>query len=114
MADAKQIEFGHRLDKIERTHKRLAKGYVTSIGKDGLIVARPARRASGLPLRGLFLALFVLLAFKGFVYSQIGGQAYQDRVALLESGTFVEKIGAYAMYADPVTVWIAGQIDRTF
>lgn len=114
MADAKQIEFGHRIHKIERSHKKLAKGYVTSVGKDGLIVARPARRTSGLPLRGLFLALLVLLAFKGFVYSQIGGQAYQDRVALLESGTVVEKVGAYAMYADPVTIWIAGHLDRAF
>ncbi len=110
MTDVKQAEFGHRLQRIDRAHRQLSHGYVTSIGADGLIIAKPRRRTSKLPLRGLFLSLLVLITFKGFVYAQIGGQAYQDRVALLESGSIVEQVGAYAMYADPVTLWIAKQI----
>lgn len=109
MADAKQLEFGERINRIDRTHRKLAKGYVTSVNHDGLIIARPHRQSSRLPLRGLFLSLLVLLTFKGFVYAQIGATAYQDRVELLANGTIVEQIGGYAMYADPVTLWIAGQ-----
>ena len=110
MADAKQMQFGYRLKRIDKAHRKLAHGYVTSINHDGLIIARPARRSSGVPLRGLFLCLLVLLTFKGFVYAQIGGAAYADRVGLLENGTIVEQLGAYVMFADPATLWIAQQI----
>ncbi len=110
MADAKQIEFGQRLRRIDRHHKKLARGYITSINHDGLIVARPRRRTSLFPLRGLFLCLLTLLAFKGFLYAHLGPTSYGERVALLQSGTIVENMGAYAMKADPVTVWIAEQM----
>lgn len=109
MADAKQMQFGQRLSRIDQNHRKLAKGYVTTMTKDGLIIARPQRRSSRLPARGLFLSLLVLLTFKGFVYAQIGEIAYQSRVDLLAQGTIVEQIGSYAMYADPITLWIAQQ-----
>ena len=114
MADAKQIEFGKRLQRIDRSHRQLDHGYVAAVGDDGLIVAKPVSKSSNLPLRGLFLSLVVLLMFKAFVYAQIGALAYEDRVGLLESGTFVEKIGAFVMKADPVTIWIAEQIALAF
>ena len=79
MADVRQMQFGHRLKRIDKAHRKLAHGYVTSVNHDGLIIARPARRSSGLPLRGLFMCLVVLMTFKGFVYAQIGGPAYSDR-----------------------------------
>ena len=110
MADAKHIQFGQRLKRIDRHHRKLARGYVTSINPNGLIVARPSRQTSLFPLRGLFLCLLTLLAFKGFLYAQLGPTAYGERVALLQSGTIVENMGAYAMKADPATVWIAGQM----
>ena len=110
MTDAKQIQFGHRLRRIDRQHRKLARGYVTSVNHDGLIVARPSRQTSLFPLRGLFLCLLTLLAFKGFIYAQLGPTSYGERVALLQEGTLVEKMGGYAMTADPVTLWIGGQI----
>ncbi len=110
MADAKQIQFGQRLRRIDRHHRKLARGYVATVNHDGLIVARPRRRTSLFPLRGLFLCLLTLLAFKGFLYAQLGETSYAQRVALLQSGTVVEKMGAYAMQADPVTIWIGDQI----
>jgi hypothetical protein len=114
MADAKQMEFGSRLERIERTHRQLKNGYITSVNHDGLIIAKPHRRSSGRPMRGIFMSLLVLLAFKGFVYAQIGSAAYADRVGLLKSGTVVEQVGAYVMHADPITVWIADQINQLF
>lgn len=112
MADAKQIQFGQRLRRIDRNHRKISRGYVASMNHDGLVIARPRRKSSGFPLRGLFLCLLMLLTFKGFLFAQLGETAYADRVALLEGGTVVEKVGAYAMKADPVTLWIAGQIEQ--
>lgn len=114
MADAKQMEFSERLGRIDKAHRQMSRGYVTSVNHDGLIIARPRRKSSRLPLRGLFLSLAVLLTFKGFVYAQIGEAAYTDRVNLLANGTIVERIGAYAMHADPATLWIARQIATIF
>jgi len=112
MADAKQIQFGQRLRRIDRNHRQVSRGYVASMNHDGLVIARPRKQSSGFPLRGLFLCLLTLLAFKGFLFAQLGESVYTDRVALLQSGTIVEKVGAYAMKADPVTLWIANQIGQ--
>ena len=111
MADAKQMQFGERLRQIDRRHRKLSHGYVTSMNHDGLVIARPRRKSSGAPLRGLFLCLLILLVFKGFLHAQLGSTAYGDRIVLLQGGTIVEKIGAYAMKPDPVTLWISGRIE---
>jgi len=107
MADLKQLEFGQRLRSIERQHRKLASGFVTSVTEDGLLIAQPRKKSSATPLRGLFLAMFILLAFKAYLYGQLGPATYNDRVVMLEQGTVLERIGAYAMKADPVTVWIS-------
>ncbi|MBV1867979.1 MAG: hypothetical protein KUG69_08755 [Marinosulfonomonas sp.] len=110
MADIKQMQFGMRLKRIDQHHRSLAKGYVTSINHDGLIIAKPHRRASRAPLRGIFLCLFTLIMFKGFLFAQLGETAYGDRLASLDHGTILEKVGAYIMTADPATVWISERI----
>lgn len=111
MADAKQLQFGQRLSRIDRHHRKINQGYVASMNHDGLVIARPRKQGSRVPLRGIFLCLLVLIAFKGFLFAEIGERAYADRMAILQGGTFVEQIGAYAMKADPVTLWVAGQIE---
>jgi len=110
MADAKQLKFGQRIRRIDRTNRSLAQGYITTVNHDGLIIARPRRNSSHFPFRGLFLGLLILLAFKGFLFAKLGPESYQDQVTLLQAGTAVEKVGAYVMKADPVTIWLAGQM----
>ena len=110
MADAKQLQFGQRIRRIDRTNRSLAHGYVTTVSHDGLVIARPRRKSAHFSFRGLFLGLLILLAFKGFLFAKIGPESYQDRVTLLQGGTAVEKVGAYVMKADPVTVWLAEQM----
>jgi len=104
------MQFGMRLKQIDRNHRQLAKGYVTSINHDGLIIARPHQRASRAPLRAIFLCLLALMLFKGFLFAQLGETAYDARMAQLGSGTMFEKAGAYVMTPDPATVWIAARI----
>lgn len=110
MADASQLEFDKRMRRISKTHARLARGYVTSVNHDGLIIARPVRQGLRFPFRGLFMSFLVLLAFKAFILASLGTGAYSARLDRLESGTTVEQLGAYIMKPDPVTQWIAFQM----
>ena len=39
-------EFERRMRRINRRHSKLSQGYVTAINSDGLVVAKPQRRAA--------------------------------------------------------------------
>ncbi len=101
--------FDKRVRKIQKRHRKLAHGYVQKIGPDGLIVVKPRRRMR-FPWKGIALVLMALFAFKGFLHAQLGGEIYDQRVAKLQNGTVIEKAGAWAMQADPLTIWISGQV----
>lgn len=106
MADANMQDFDDRMRRIVRQHEALAKGYVTSVTADGLIVMRPKRRLR-FPWRGALFALVVVMAFKGFLHAYLGAANYGAHVATLQAGNAAERIGAYIMSADPVTLWIS-------
>jgi len=112
MPDASQIQFEKRVRRIRKSHARLARGYVTSINHDGLIIARPRRAGFVFPFRGLFFACLVLLAFKGFVMASLGAETYEDRVSRLAAGNAVERAGAFVMAADPITNWVSAQFAK--
>ena len=96
--------------RINRRHSRLSRGYVTSVNRDGLLVATPARRRTSVPLRGVVVIIAVLMLFKGFLHAQLGAPAYQIRVDKLAGGTSIEQVGAWIMTADPTTVWLSTQM----
>lgn len=100
-------EFERRMRRINRRHTKLSQGYVTAVTDDGLVVAKPQKRRSGATLRGLVLIAVVILLFKGFLFAQLGVDAYNDRVDRLAAGNVVEQVGAWVMAADPVTVTIS-------
>ncbi len=110
MSDAQMHEFDQRLQRIDRRHQLLARGFALSVSKDGLIVARPQRDSRRFPWRGLLMVLVAVLGFKAMLYAQIGAEDYNARIATLSAGSVVEQIGAYAMAADPFTVWLASAI----
>lgn len=114
MADAKQMQFGHRLRRIDRNHRKLAHGYVTSMNHDGLLIARPRPSDIRLTWRGVAYVVIVMMAFKIFLYAQIGPLAYQEKVIELRNGSLAQQIGAYAMAADPLTTSIAGAFSGVF
>ena len=109
MADANMRSFDKRMERIIRKHQRLARGYVPAITEDGLIVAKP-KRSINLPWRSVLILLVAGLGFKVYLFSTIGPEAYEARVARLAGGTQVEQVGAWAMTADPVTVAIAERL----
>ena len=111
MSDAQHIQFVQRIRRIDRHHRKLAKGYITSMNHDGLVIAHPQQKSAGFPLRGVFLGLVMMLVFKGFLLAPLGADGYGDRRAQLENGTIVEKLGAYVMKPDPITQRLAGAIE---
>ncbi len=100
-------EFDRRMRRISRRHSKLSQGYVTSVNSDGLVVAKPKRRSNRSTLRGVAMVIIVLVAFKGFLHSQIGSAAYAERVDALSQGSAIEKGGAFVMVADPLTLWLS-------
>ena len=109
MADANLRSFDKRMERIVRKHQRLARGYVPAITEDGLIVAKP-KRSVKLPWRSVLLLLVVGFGFKMYLFASIGPEAYETRIARLAQGTQVERMGAWMMTADPVTVSVAERL----
>lgn len=107
MSDQQHIQFWQRLRRIDENHRKLSQGYVATMNPDGLVVPRPERRASYNMGRVLLSCLAIMLAFKVYLLVHLGTAGYQDRVTALQNGSTLERVGAYTMVADPVTVWIA-------
>ena len=105
-----QLQFNQRLNLLARKHQTMARGYVTRVQPDGLIVARPRRQSARLPRKAVVLFLLAFFAFKAFLVANLGPLAYDDRLARLQAGTVIEKGGAFVMQADPLTMYLAKQI----
>lgn len=110
MGDANQRNFEVRMNKINRRHKRLSRGYVMSVNHDGLIIAQPKARQSWVPWRGILFALVGTILVKAIMFAQVGADEYTARVTTLSAGNQLDKVAAYVLTADPATQWIATQI----
>ena len=104
------VPFDKRLKRIVRQHDKMSNGVVRRVNSDGLIVAKPRLYRPRFPLKGLLAVLFLGFLFKGFLFAFLGDAAYGERVAALQSGTVLEKAGAWVMQPDPITVLAANGI----
>ncbi|MEH6835037.1 MULTISPECIES: hypothetical protein [Falsihalocynthiibacter] len=113
MADANMQDFAKRVSRInKRKHKQARNGSTLVVDDDGLIATRTLRRTPRFPWRGVFLTLAVFFVLKGMLLAHLGAATYDARVAKLEAGTAFEKVGAFAMAADPVTKMTAETIGK--
>ncbi|MGC1503954.1 MAG: hypothetical protein WA782_07400 [Sulfitobacter sp.] len=105
-------DFVQRLSTLGRKHKKMTHGYTTKVGKDGLLTVQPKRRTEkgGGALKLVALAVVGLIAFKAFALVAVGPVTYNERLAKLEAGTVIERVGAKALAIDPVTEVIAGSV----
>lgn len=103
-------EFERRMRRINRRHTKLSQGFVTEVTDDGLVVAKPRRKGRGATIRGVAVMIVTIMIFKGFLHATLGPMAYQDRVERLASGNIIEQAGAWVMTADPVTLWLSGNL----
>ncbi|OZB15421.1 MAG: hypothetical protein B7X55_09630 [Rhodobacterales bacterium 34-62-10] len=112
MSDA-FYDFDNRLRRIHKSRVKLARGYVSVVGDDGLIVVKPKRRRMGFHLRALAFVIIGFLGFKVMILAALGQAVYADRVDTLREGSTVERAGAWVMQPDPVSVMLAQKI-RTY
>ncbi len=110
MADAQSRGFTERLRRIDRSHRKLSRGYEPSVNHDGLIVPVPRRRSVRIPYGGLALIVLAVLGFKGATHAVLGADAYDARIARLAEGSAVERAGAWMMQPDTATLGISAQI----
>ena len=102
--------FDRRLKLIGKKRARLADGYVSKVGKDGLIIFRPKRREGGFPIKGLALLVIGFFVFKGLILAHLGEGTFDARLTQLSQGSVVEQAGAWIMQSDPVSQTIAQQV----
>jgi hypothetical protein len=101
-------DFYNRVSRIEKSH---AKGY--GFEAAGTVGRKASSRGRGLSfkfVKPLVVALVLGIGLKSMIHYYIGTQTYENRVSALAAGTGVDPVGAWLMHADPVTVWISGQL----
>jgi len=101
-------QFAKRIELLGRKHRKMQHGYVTRVGRDGLISVLPKRGKRSFPMAGLYLIVLVFFGFKAFTLAAIGPVTYNERLSSLNNGSSVEQIGAKMMAIDPVTEALAG------
>lgn len=113
MVDRNMANFNGRLGRIERI--RQAGGGFEAQGTLGRSFYSEQQRPRRLR-RGLFapfvLVLLAIVALKSVVYASVGPEAYRERIAALEAGGTADRIGAYVLRADPLTIATAAQIGK--
>ena len=82
------------------------RGSLESFNLDGVEIARRKTRRREFPLRYVFFFLVAVMAFKVFLYFDMGGSAYGAKMEELFEGTAIEQMASYAMVLDPVSKWL--------
>lgn len=108
----KQLEFNQRIHKLNKKHAKMSRGYRATMRKDGLVVMRPQRVRSAVSAKVLLFCALGFFAFKAFLLSSLGPTGYQYRIDSLNAGTPVEQAGAWIMQVDPVSEFLAVQLNK--
>jgi len=108
MSDPNMANFYGRIARIQRAH---AKGHGFeangTLGRSHHF--RPVRQRRPM-LRLLIFVFICVFGLKGTILYNVGPESYTARLQRLQSGEEFDKLGAWLMQADPVTVWVAAQI----
>lgn len=101
MHDPNMTDFYGR---VQRIRKARAKGLgfeaPGTLGRSFYYHPKSRRRSILGPV--LFLAVCAVL-LKGVIYNQIGAEAYNERVAALQNGDGVDKVGGWLMQEEAAT-----------
>ncbi|WP_435259866.1 hypothetical protein ACSBLW_08940 [Thioclava sp. FR2] len=113
MSDPSIDEFYSRIAKIEKAREKgfgfEAKG---TLGRS--FYTRKSRRFRlRMPLmRPAFALLVTATVVKAVFLQQLGSEAYHDRVAKLQAGAGIDRLGGVLMSADPVTTALANNLGK--
>jgi hypothetical protein len=61
-------------------------------------------------MRGVALAIGLLMLFKALLFAQVGPLAYDERVEAMRTGSTLEQAGAWLLQKEPVTVLLGGYL----
>ncbi len=101
-------DFYSRVSRIEKAH---AKGYgFEATGTLGRSSSAHRKARSLKFIKPLVFAMLVGAGLKGMIHYYVGSETYQTRVDALVLGEGFDPVGAWIMQADPVTLWISGQL----
>lgn len=110
MADPNLKDFYVRLGRIEKIRRN--GGGFEAAGTLGLsYYTRPQTRSISV-LRPVLLLIVAVILIKGVIHDQVGADTYAARVESLMQGSSVDRVGAFIMQADPLTVLVAAQVGR--
>lgn len=107
MADPQMKDFYGRLRRINKIHR--AGGGFEASGTLGMSYYSGInrRRNHAKWLLPVALLLFTIVGIKAAVHANIGSFAYESRIAALRDGDSADRIGAYVLQADPLTLYVA-------
>ena len=109
------VTLNKRLRRVIRKHDRMrTNGVVHRVGSDGLIRSRPRLIRPQFPIKGLFLIVALLVMFKALLFAQIGAGNYAIKIEDLRNGTGVDRVGAFVMQEEPVTLALGGFLKQFF
>ncbi|WP_343079826.1 hypothetical protein [Ostreiculturibacter nitratireducens] len=113
MRDPNMKNFQGRLRRIESIHRSgggfeaagtLGHSYYTNLKR---------RRGASRWILPLALVLGAVILVKGAVHAQIGAATYDSRIETMRAGDTADRIGAYVLQADPLTLFVS-DFFRTF
>jgi len=108
MADPNLRDFYGRVTRIEKAR---AKG--SGLEAEGTLgrshYHRPYRSRRSV-LKPIIFVLICAVGLKATIHFKVGAQSYDSRVAGLAAGEGIDRLGAFLMQADPVTLFVSGQI----
>ncbi len=105
-----QDMFDERYRRVLKRHRQLSRGYVTRLGKNGVIAHHPiGHYRDAFSLKAILLPLGIIFFLKACMVTVLGEDAYGAQVASLKEGNIGEQLGAFFMQMDPVT-WALAQL----
>lgn len=108
MDDPNMTDFYGRVSRIQKA-RAMGHGFEApgTLGRS-YYAQRPMRRRAILgPVFFLFLCALLL---KGAIYNQIGADSYNSRVAALNAGDGVERVGGWLMQEEGATILVSNAI----
>lgn len=112
MSDSYQI-FRNRVAHIYAEHDAAPrlKNVSRTIDHDGYVVIRGRAPRRSFPWTGLFLVIAVFFIVKGSLVATLGDDFYKTQVSKLQPASAIERVGVWTMKTDPISGWVAQQIN---
>lgn len=104
MTDPNRDDFYGRVARLEKAHAH-GQGHeaVGTLGRSAHY--RPPRKRMPI-MRGSVFVMAAVIGLKASLYNGIPEDVYLSRLAALKQGTAIERVGAFLMTPDPLSIWL--------